>query len=67
MKTTLGQLVSELFDAYERRHGDPDLAALATQVTVNELLIAGDGRSRARVVRTPASRPVHRRATRQAA
>lgn len=47
MRTTLGQLISELFDVYERRYRDPHLAALAAQVTVNELLSAREGRTRA--------------------
>ncbi len=38
MTMTLGQLVSELFEVFERRYGDRDLAARATQTIVNDLL-----------------------------
>lgn len=47
MKTTLGQLVSELFEVLDRRYHDPELAALATQAIVNDLLT----RPRAKLVR----------------
>ena len=53
MKTTLGLLVSELFDMFEQRYRDPELAALATEVIVNDLLyrprrrLAVDARPRA--------------------
>ena len=46
MQTTIGQLVSALFDAYESRYHDPKLAALATEVTLTELLAGRDGRGR---------------------
>ena len=38
MTTTLGQLVSDLYDMFERRYRDPELATLATQVVVNDVL-----------------------------
>jgi hypothetical protein len=38
MTMTLGQVVTELFELFERRFGDPQLAARATQVIVNDLL-----------------------------
>jgi hypothetical protein len=37
MQTTLGQLVSELCESYERMYKDPELAAVAASVTVEEL------------------------------
>ncbi len=36
--TTIGELISQLCTKYERRYQDEHLAALATQVTVDELL-----------------------------
>lgn len=36
--TTFGQLISDLYTQYERRYHDPELAAVATEVTVEELL-----------------------------
>jgi hypothetical protein len=38
MRTTLGQLVSELVDAYERLYHDHELAAVATSVTLEQVL-----------------------------
>lgn len=38
MTTTLGQLIADLFDAYEARSCEPELAALATAAIVNDLL-----------------------------
>ena len=38
MRTTLGQLVSELVDEYERRFHDHELATVATSVTLEEML-----------------------------
>lgn len=35
---TMGQLITELYDKYERRFGDEELAAVATEVTLEELL-----------------------------
>lgn len=37
MQTTLGQLVSELVESYERKYEDPELAAVATSVTIEEM------------------------------
>jgi hypothetical protein len=36
--TTIGQLISELYTKYERRYRDDELAAMATQVRLEELL-----------------------------
>ncbi|MEO8551512.1 MAG: hypothetical protein ABI678_16155 [Kofleriaceae bacterium] len=36
--TTIGGLLSKLCTTYERRYEDERLAALATQVTIDELL-----------------------------
>jgi len=38
--TTIGQLISDLYSKYERRYRDEELAAVAAQVTVDELLRA---------------------------
>jgi hypothetical protein len=68
MKTTLGLLISEIFDMFERRYGDPELAALATEVTVNDMLSSRRGLvvgAAPRAVRPPAARRdrrEHRRA-----
>lgn len=35
---TIGQLVSDLFSKYERQFGDEQVAAIATQVTIDEVL-----------------------------
>jgi hypothetical protein len=48
MTTTLGQLISEIFNLYEDRYDDEELAALATQVTVTELLLGNDRATRLR-------------------
>lgn len=48
MTITMGQLVNEVFEAYERRYGDTELAAVATQVTVDDLMRTARSR-RARV------------------
>jgi hypothetical protein len=47
--TTIGQLVSILFAKYERQFHDEKLAALATQVALDELLRE----------RKPSNRPAH--------
>jgi hypothetical protein len=49
MTITMGQLVSTLFDAYDRSLHDEHLAAVATQVHIAELL---ERRTRARRTRT---------------
>ena len=65
MKMTLGQLVSELFEVFERRYGDRDLAARATQTIVNDLLCREQQRAAQRQaparVRTLAPTAVRRR------
>jgi hypothetical protein len=38
MRTTLGQLVSELVDAYERIYQDHELATVATSVTLEQIM-----------------------------
>jgi len=38
MRTTLGQLVSELVDAYERIYQDHELATVAASVTLEQML-----------------------------
>ena len=38
MTTTMGQLISDLFARYERELHDPELAAVATQIRLAELL-----------------------------
>ncbi len=41
MSTTVGDLVAALFDKYERRFHDEELAARATQETLSEVLRNG--------------------------
>ena len=38
MRTTLGDLVSELVDQYEALYNDHELAAVATSVTLDDIL-----------------------------
>jgi hypothetical protein len=38
MTITMGQLVTALFDAYDRKLHDEQLAAVATEVRISELL-----------------------------
>ncbi len=38
--TTIGQLISDLYTRYQRVYRDDKLAAVATQVTVDEVLRA---------------------------
>lgn len=45
--TTIGQLVSILFAKYERQFHDERLAAVATQVALDELLHARKGKRKA--------------------
>ncbi len=66
MQTNIGQLVSGLFDAYESRYHDPKLAALATEVTLTELL-ADRERSRRQARSAESRHDQPRRRTRQAA
>jgi hypothetical protein len=37
MQTTLGELVCELMASYERTYKDPELAAVAASVTLEEM------------------------------
>ena len=46
MRTTLGQLVSELVDQYERLYHDHELATVATSVTLDEILSVNEERRR---------------------
>jgi len=41
MRTTLGQLVSELVDQYERIYHDHDLATMAASVLIEDMSQAG--------------------------
>ena len=50
MIITMGQLVSQFFDAYDREFHDEKLAAVATQVRIAELL---DRKPRACQARAP--------------
>lgn len=38
MTTTLGQLIADLYDVFEERAHDPELAVLATAAVVNDVL-----------------------------
>jgi len=59
--TTLGQLVADLFDRYERRFHDKELAAVATQATITDMLLESRCRRQVRQpARTSRVRP-HRR------
>lgn len=49
MRTTLGELVSELVDSYERQYKDHELATVATSVTIEEMFKS----NAARRVRNP--------------
>jgi hypothetical protein len=48
MTITIGELISTVFDAYDRSLGDEKLAAVATEIRVAELL---GGRPRVRRAR----------------
>jgi len=57
MTITMGQLVSEVYEAYERRYGDTELAAVATEVTVDDIIqTARRRRPRGRKVTSPGAR-----------
>jgi hypothetical protein len=57
MTITMGQLVSDVYEAYERRYGDTELAAVATQVTVDDIIqTARKRRPRAGKVASPGAR-----------
>jgi len=40
--TFLGNLICSVYDAYRSRYGDREFAALATEVTLNDLLLRFD-------------------------
>ena len=46
MRTTLGELVSELVDQYEAIYKDHELAAVATSVTLDDILRENEERKR---------------------
>jgi hypothetical protein len=46
MRTTLGDLVSELVDQYEALYHDHELAAVATSVTLDDILHDNEERKR---------------------
>jgi hypothetical protein len=50
MRTTLGQLVSELVAQYERKYHDHELATVATSVTLEDLLSDGEHKLRSDAV-----------------
>lgn len=51
MTTTMGQLISTVFDAYDRSLGDEKLAAVATEIRIVELLGRTTRRRRMRASR----------------
>jgi hypothetical protein len=44
MQTTLGELVSELVESYEREYEDHELATVATSVTIEEMFKSNKAR-----------------------
>jgi hypothetical protein len=46
MRTTIGDLVSELVDQYEAIYDDHELAAVATSVTLDDILHENEERKR---------------------
>ncbi len=44
MRTTLGELVSELVESYEREYEDHELATVATSVTLEEMFKSNKAR-----------------------
>jgi hypothetical protein len=46
MRTTLGDLVSELVEQYEAIYDDHELAAVATSVTLDDILHENEERKR---------------------
>jgi hypothetical protein len=44
MQTTLGELVSELVESYEREYEDAELAAVAASVTIEEMFKSNKAR-----------------------
>jgi hypothetical protein len=68
MTMTLGQVVTELYELFERRYGDRQLAARATQVIVNDLLCRKLERQAVRLERRVVRRaPAQRAPLRKAA
>ena len=59
--TTLGQLVADLFDKYERRFHDEELAAVATQTTITHMLLDSPSRRPGRRAACPSRVRPHRR------
>ncbi len=49
MTITMGQLVSQIYEAYGRELGDPQLAAVATEVRIAELRVPKHRRAWRRV------------------
>lgn len=49
MTITMGQLVSQIYEAYGRELGDPQLAAVATEVRIAELRVSKHRRAWRRV------------------
>ena len=46
MRTTLGELVSELVEQYEQLYHDHELATVATSVTLDDILHENEERKR---------------------
>lgn len=46
MRTTVGELVSELVEQYERLYKDHELAAVATSVTIGDIMHDNEERKR---------------------
>lgn len=46
MRTTVGELVSELVEQYERLYKDHELATVATSVTLDDILHENEERKR---------------------
>jgi hypothetical protein len=61
MQTTLGDLVSELVESYEREYEDAELAAVATSVTIEELFKSNQAK-RVRCSRTDDTVPLRKKA-----
>jgi hypothetical protein len=57
MRTTLGDLVSELVDQYEAIYDDHELAAVAASVTLDDILHENEER---KLRQTPRSRRTRR-------
>jgi hypothetical protein len=59
MRTTVGDLVSELVEQYERLYHDHELAAVATSVTLDDILHENEERKR-KPVRPPSRKRTKR-------